>query len=108
MFRRGRFGTGNEPNRTMLRNPSPIHLSIQLRLRLNKAVLRENLAEIWAAKEYFNPALDRDVYYVYKSPGGRTGAELPGGRDGSKVGFAVVVDRRQCKQSQGNCAGRRV
>src|ERR1700689_3748262 len=103
MFRRGRFGTGNEPNRTMLRDPSPIHLSIQLRLKLNKAGLRENLAEIWAAKEYFNPALDPDVYYVYISPGSRTGAELPG-----QVGFAVVVDRHKCKQSQGNCAGGRV
>ena len=87
----------------MLRDPSPIHLSIQLRLKLNKAELRENLAEIWAAKEYFNPALDPDVYYVYKSPGSHTGAELPG-----QVGFAVVVDRHKCKQSQGNCAGRRV
>ena len=47
--------------------PVAIHLSIQLRLNLNKAGLRENLAEIWAAKEYFNPALDRDMYYVYKS-----------------------------------------
>jgi putative xylitol transport system ATP-binding protein len=78
MFPRGLFGTGNEPNGTMLRDPSPIHLSIQLHLKLNKAGLWENRAESWALKEYFNLALDRDVYYVYKSSGSRTGAELPG------------------------------